>query len=73
MPPGRESSENLVQMDLRSTRPRVLPILPVHHENPHATCRQVFWFRPLATASRTPLTKRGLSSVPYRSASLIAS
>src|SRR5690606_7848961 len=75
--PCREPAEDLVQMDLRTTRARVQPVLPVHDEylqarspsrgrRPCGRCCRI-------RASSTPFTKRGLSAVPYFSARTMAS
>ena len=70
--------EDLVQVDLGTTRLRVQSVLPVQDQElqgrpsppaaplPDGRTRRM-------SASRTPFTKRGLSSVPYFSARMMAS
>ena len=55
----RESSEDLVQVNLSAAGQRVLAILPVHEQDAH-------YMRPMrrASASSTPFTNFALLSVP---------
>src|SRR5690606_30550361 len=65
--------EDLVEVDLGSPRPRILGILPVDQQDVHDRSGSPSLLRLRMMASRTPFTKRGLSGVPYRSASRTAS
>ncbi len=68
MAAGRETPEDLVQVDLRSPGKGILAALPVDEEQPH-------YIRPMrrASASSTPFTNFALAVLPYRSASVTAS
>src|SRR5438105_2938065 len=63
-----DSAENLAKMNLGAAGLRIFVILPVEDQDLH----QIIPER-RAYASRTPLTKRALSSLPNRSASFTAS
>ena len=72
-----EAAEDFVQVDLGSAGQRVRAILPIQDEqlqraSPGPAVPAALPVRRMS-ASSTPFTKRGLSAVPYFSASRIAS
>src|SRR5690606_10139037 len=75
--PRREPAEDLVQVGLGAPRAGVQPVLPVHDEDlqdrPPSRGRRSCGRCCRISASSTPLTKRGLSTVPYFSARTMAS
>ena len=74
-----EPAEDLVQVDLRTACLRIEPVLPVQDQDSQERDSSPVPALPepgrtrRMSASSTPLTKRGLSLVPYFSARMMAS
>src|SRR6185436_7171715 len=69
VPARRQPAEDLVEVDLGAAGVRVGQVLPVDDEQLHRGPAAASGATRRITASSTPFTKRGLSAVPYFSAS----
>jgi hypothetical protein len=70
---SRDAAEDLVQVFLRAARLGIQPVLPVEDEDVQAAPPVSSPSMARMRASNTPFTNRGLSAVPYFSASLTPS